>query len=201
MARRIPLALPAIPGEVHIAIVSTVGLVTRSARSWSHGGYGTLILDGFVDNFYHAQIMTATFMRVALTVVLESAGIERLLAPWSRTNRRVGDGTAPAALWAWFLTSQLAGSRTAYRRVVGFLHRDVRDKSSSPPGAGGHRSPDTQRARRLPRVQRRQRRTRDPDVRAAVHRVVETVGVGDLAAMLALVLFASRRCSPTPTWV
>ncbi|MFN8169393.1 MAG: ABC transporter permease [Candidatus Nanopelagicales bacterium] len=82
-----PLALPAILAGVRLAVVSTVGLVTIGALV-GHGGYGTLILGGFVDNFYHAQIMTATLLTVALAVVLEGVLllVERLLTPWSRTR-------------------------------------------------------------------------------------------------------------------
>jgi osmoprotectant transport system permease protein len=67
--------------------VSTVGLVTIGALV-GHGGFGTLILGGFVDNFYHAQIMTATLLTVALAIVLEGLLLllERALTPWSRAR-------------------------------------------------------------------------------------------------------------------
>lgn len=84
----LPLALPAILAGLRLATVSTVGLVTIGALV-GHGGFGTLILGGFVDNFYHAQIMTATLLTVALAVVLEGLLLllERVLTPWSRTRR------------------------------------------------------------------------------------------------------------------
>jgi osmoprotectant transport system permease protein len=83
----LPLALPAILAGVRLATVSTVGLVTIGALV-GHGGFGTLILGGFIDNFYHAQIMTATLLTVALAVVLEGLLllVERGLTPWSRTR-------------------------------------------------------------------------------------------------------------------
>jgi len=88
-----PLALPAILAGVRLATVSTVGLVTIGALV-GHGGYGTLILGGFIDNFYHAQIMTATLLTVALAIVLEGLLLlaERRLTPWSRTRR---EGSPP----------------------------------------------------------------------------------------------------------
>lgn len=83
----LPLALPAILAGVRLATVSTVGLVTIGALV-GHGGFGTLILGGFVDNFYHAQIMTATLLTVALAMLLEGLLLllERVLTPWSRTR-------------------------------------------------------------------------------------------------------------------
>jgi osmoprotectant transport system permease protein len=83
----LPLALPAILAGVRLATVSTVGLVTIGALV-GHGGFGTLILGGFVDNFYHAQIMTATLLTVALAIVLEGLLLllERALTPWSRAR-------------------------------------------------------------------------------------------------------------------
>jgi osmoprotectant transport system permease protein len=83
----LPLALPAILAGVRLAVVSTVGLVTIGALV-GHGGFGTLIVGGFVDNFYHAQIMTATLLTVALAIVLEGLLLllERVLTPWSRTR-------------------------------------------------------------------------------------------------------------------
>ena len=83
----LPLALPAILAGVRLATVSTVGLVTIGALV-GHGGFGSLILGGFIDNFYHAQIMTATLLTVALAMLLEGLLLllERVLTPWSRTR-------------------------------------------------------------------------------------------------------------------
>jgi osmoprotectant transport system permease protein len=84
-----PLAIPAILAGARLAVVSTVGLVTIGAMV-GHGGFGTLIVGGFIDNFYHAQIMTATLLTVALAVALEALLLllERALTPWSRTRSR-----------------------------------------------------------------------------------------------------------------
>jgi osmoprotectant transport system permease protein len=85
----LPLAIPAILAGARLAVVSTVGLVTIGAMV-GHGGFGTLIVGGFIDNFYHAQIMTATLLTVALAVALEALLLllERALTPWSRTRSR-----------------------------------------------------------------------------------------------------------------
>lgn len=86
---QLPLATPAILAGLRLATVSTVGLVTIGALV-GHGGYGTLILGGFIDNFYHAQIMTATVLTVALAIALEGLLLllERVLTPWSRARGR-----------------------------------------------------------------------------------------------------------------
>lgn len=80
---QLPLATPTIMAGVRIATVSTVGLVTIGALV-GHGGFGTVILGGFVSNFYHAQIMAGTIAVVVLALLLEAALviIERLLTPW-----------------------------------------------------------------------------------------------------------------------
>ncbi len=87
----VPLALPSILAGVRLATVSTVGLVTIGALV-GHGGFGTMILGGFVDNFYHAKIMTATLACVVLAVAFEVAllGLERVLTPWARARATVG---------------------------------------------------------------------------------------------------------------
>ena len=54
-----PLALPAVLAGLRIATVSTVGMVTVGALV-GYGGYGTMILAGLNENFYHAKIATAT---------------------------------------------------------------------------------------------------------------------------------------------
>lgn len=83
----VPLALPAILAGVRLATVSTVGLVTIGSLV-GHGGFGTLILSGFVSNFYHAEIMTATIACVLLALIFEFAltVLERWLTPWSQSN-------------------------------------------------------------------------------------------------------------------
>ena len=169
----LPLALPAILAGVRLAVVSTVGLVTIGALV-GHGGYGTLIVGGFVDNFYHAQIMTATLLTVALAIVLEGALLllERVLTPWSRTRTaELVMGAAAGRVGLVHRPGQLAG---AGRRP----DRGSSSTCASPAWRcwlavliavpAGHRA-RTQRARRLPRLQRRQRRPGDPDLRAAVH--------------------------------
>jgi osmoprotectant transport system permease protein len=87
----VPLAVPTILAGVRIATVSTVGMVTIGALV-GHGGFGSLILSGFQQNFWHAQIMTATLACVLLAVAFELLllALERATTPWAR-------GRGPAA--------------------------------------------------------------------------------------------------------
>ncbi|MEZ5185120.1 MAG: ABC transporter permease [Candidatus Nanopelagicales bacterium] len=81
----IPLAMPTILAGIRIATVSTVGMVTIGALV-GYGGFGTLILSGFQNNFWHAQILTATLCCVVLATVFELLllALERLTVPWTR---------------------------------------------------------------------------------------------------------------------
>lgn len=81
-----PLAMPTILAGVRIATVSTVGLVTIGALV-GYGGYGSMIYTGFLQNFWHAQIMTATLACVLLAMILELLlqVLERLTTPWARS--------------------------------------------------------------------------------------------------------------------
>lgn len=81
----LPLALPGILTGLRLATVSTVALTTVGDLV-GHGGLGTLILAGFRNNFYRAQILTGTILCVALALVLDLllAGAGRLLTPWTR---------------------------------------------------------------------------------------------------------------------
>jgi osmoprotectant transport system permease protein len=79
----LPLALPGILTGLRLATVSTVALVTVGALI-GYGGLGGLILGGFRNNFYRAEIVTGTVLCVGLALVLDLmlAGIGRLLTPW-----------------------------------------------------------------------------------------------------------------------
>lgn len=81
----LPVALPAIMTGVRIATVSTVALVTVGVIV-GYGGLGQLLLGGFQNNFYRAEIMTATVLTVALALVLDLAllAVTRALTPWAR---------------------------------------------------------------------------------------------------------------------
>ncbi|MDQ1245644.1 MAG: transporter permease [Actinomycetota bacterium] len=81
----VPLALPTILAGIRIATVSTVGMVTIGALV-GYGGFGQLILSGFQQNFYHAQIATATICCVLLAMVFEGLllGLQRGLTPWAK---------------------------------------------------------------------------------------------------------------------
>src|SRR3954463_16717336 len=81
----LPLALPGIVTGLRLATVSTVALVTIGAII-GQGGLGDLIMGGFWNNFYKAEILTGTVLCVGLALVLDLAlvGLGRLLTPWSR---------------------------------------------------------------------------------------------------------------------
>lgn len=85
----LPLSLPSIMTGVRIATVSTVAMVTVGSVVGGYGGFGELILEGFRNNFYKAQIMTATIACVLLALVLDVLliGAGRLLTPWAGRTR------------------------------------------------------------------------------------------------------------------
>ena len=82
---QLPLAIPAIVAGVRVATVSTVALVTVGAVV-SNGGLGQLIFEGFNNNFYRAEILTATLLCVLLAAVADVLllALEWLLTPWTR---------------------------------------------------------------------------------------------------------------------
>ena len=82
----LPLALPGILVGLRLATVSTVALLTVGAIVGSHGALGSLMLSGFRNNFYKAQIATAVVLCVALAVVFDLLlmWLGRALTPWSR---------------------------------------------------------------------------------------------------------------------
>jgi osmoprotectant transport system permease protein len=85
----LPLALPGIITGLRLATVSTVALATVGLIV-GHGGLGQLIIGGFRNNFYRAEIATGTVLCVALALVLDLllAGAGRLLTPWTRRGLR-----------------------------------------------------------------------------------------------------------------
>ena len=84
----LPLALPGILTGLRLATVSTVALVTVGSLI-GKGGLGEMILGGFRNNFYKAEILTASLLCVALALVLDLvlAGLGRLLTPWTRERQ------------------------------------------------------------------------------------------------------------------
>ena len=86
---QVPMAVPTILAGVRIATVSTVGMVTIGALV-GYGGFGQLILSGFQQNFFHAQIATATICCVLLATFFELLllGVERGATPWTRGGGR-----------------------------------------------------------------------------------------------------------------
>jgi osmoprotectant transport system permease protein len=81
----LPLAMPALLTGVRLATVSTVALVTVGVLV-GKGGLGQLIIGGFRNNFYKAEIATGAVLCVALAVLLDLflAGFGRLVTPWRR---------------------------------------------------------------------------------------------------------------------
>jgi osmoprotectant transport system permease protein len=81
----LPVALPTIMAGIRIATVSTVALVTVGVLV-GEGGLGQLILRGFNNGFYRAEIVTASVLTVALGLAFDLvlALATRLLTPWSR---------------------------------------------------------------------------------------------------------------------
>ncbi|MDQ1586063.1 MAG: osmoprotectant transport system permease protein [Actinomycetota bacterium] len=83
----LPVALPTIMAGVRVATVSTIALITVGVIV-GYGGLGGLLLAGFQNNFYHAEILTASLLTVALglTADLLLAGVTRVLTPWARSR-------------------------------------------------------------------------------------------------------------------
>ena len=83
----LPVALPTIMTGVRVATVSTVALATVGVIV-GYGGLGQLLLAGFQNNFYRAEIMTSTVLTVALALALDLVllVITRAFTPWSRRS-------------------------------------------------------------------------------------------------------------------
>jgi osmoprotectant transport system permease protein len=81
----LPLALPGILTGLRLATVATVAMTTIGVVV-GHGGLGQLILGGFRNNFFRAEIMTGAVLCVALALVLDLLllGAGRLATPWAR---------------------------------------------------------------------------------------------------------------------
>jgi osmoprotectant transport system permease protein len=81
----LPVAMPTIMAGVRVATVSTVALVTVGVLV-GEGGLGQLILRGFNNGFYRAEIVTASVLTIALGLAFDLllALATRLLTPWSR---------------------------------------------------------------------------------------------------------------------
>lgn len=81
----LPNALPSVMTGLRLAAVSTVALVTVGVVI-GYGGLGQLMFRGFSSG-YHAQIMTATLLCLALALVIDLVLylLGRLLTPWARS--------------------------------------------------------------------------------------------------------------------
>lgn len=84
----LPNAVPAIIAGVRLATVTTVALVTVGVVV-GYGGLGQLMFRGFRNNKYHAEILTATLLCLALALVLDLLLwlIGRAVTPWARRGR------------------------------------------------------------------------------------------------------------------
>jgi osmoprotectant transport system permease protein len=82
---QLPLALPTVLAGVRVATVSTVALVTVGVVV-SNGGLGQLIFEGFNNNLYRAEILTASLLCVLLAAVADLLLLllEKALTPWTR---------------------------------------------------------------------------------------------------------------------
>jgi len=82
-----PAAIPAVMAGIKLATVSTVGLVMIGALV-GHGGLGSIVLGGFINNFYRAPIVLGTILTVALAFALEFilTLAQRRLTPWTVTR-------------------------------------------------------------------------------------------------------------------
>jgi osmoprotectant transport system permease protein len=80
----LPLALPGMLTGLRLATVSTVALVTVGDLI-GNGALGSLMMAGFRNNFYKAQIATAILLCVALALVLDAVLllVGRWLTPWT----------------------------------------------------------------------------------------------------------------------
>lgn len=82
---QLPNALPSIVAGLRLATVTSVALVTVGVVV-GYGGLGQIMFQGFRNNFYRAEIMTATLACVLLALVLDlvlwAAG--RAMTPWLR---------------------------------------------------------------------------------------------------------------------
>jgi osmoprotectant transport system permease protein len=83
----LPHATPAVVAGIRLATVTTVALATIGVVV-GYGGLGQLMFRGFQSD-YHAEILTAALLCVALALVgdLLLRGLGHLVTPWLRTGR------------------------------------------------------------------------------------------------------------------
>jgi len=97
----LPQAVPAVVTGLRLATVSTVALVTVGVVV-GYGGLGQLMFRGFRSN-YHAEIMTATVLCLALALLadLVLALLGRVLTPWLRGSGAPRTVTSAREEAAW----------------------------------------------------------------------------------------------------
>jgi osmoprotectant transport system permease protein len=99
VAVEVPLALPTIVAGIRLATVTTIGLATVASLVGSKNLGWLMLFPGFQQG-RRTPILVGAVLAVALAVAAEVAfgGLERLLSPWQRAERRragPGDPTEP----------------------------------------------------------------------------------------------------------
>ncbi|XLD96046.1 ABC transporter permease [Streptomyces sp. 184] len=91
-AVELPLALPAVMAGLRMATVSTIAMTTVGGIM-GYGGLGNLIVEG-MRSLFKAQVLTASVLCVLLAVLADLLllGLQRLLTPWARAQRKSGGG-------------------------------------------------------------------------------------------------------------
>jgi osmoprotectant transport system permease protein len=86
---RLPLAVPAIMAGLRIATVSTIELVVIGGFA-GQDGYGSKILEGFRNNFYHPEIMTYLLLSIVVALIADLLllAVQRLITPWRTEGAR-----------------------------------------------------------------------------------------------------------------
>ena len=87
---QLPLAMPSVLAGLHVATVTTVGLVNVTAFI-GQGGLGQLIIQGFQEDF-NTPVVVALVLSVLLAGVADAllVGLERLVVPWRHSARVAG---------------------------------------------------------------------------------------------------------------
>ncbi|MEJ2868814.1 ABC transporter permease subunit [Actinomycetospora sp. OC33-EN08] len=91
---QLPLAVPVLIAGMRVATVSSFSLVAVGAII-GQGALGALFTQGF-ERFYTAQIVFGLLAIVVLALLFDALWVlvGRLLAPWSRPNRRARPSTS-----------------------------------------------------------------------------------------------------------
>jgi osmoprotectant transport system permease protein len=85
----LPLAAPTVIAGVRLAMVTTIGLVAVASFAGAGGGLGTLIQDGYNNNF-RTEVVLGCLLSVLLAAVLDAALLlaQRAITPWVNKGAR-----------------------------------------------------------------------------------------------------------------